>query len=154
MDYLIRMATSNDVDDIATIVPRLADFNVPEKRNPDHLWQGDLNMLYEWAGGHRKDIDVCVASTADKVLGVAMLSVRKELLSNEPSAHLEVLALEKSAEGYGIATALLNEVDRLAKQRGATSVTLHVFANNTKARALYERNGFDSELLRCIKYLD
>jgi len=31
---------------------------------------------------------------------------------------------------------------------------LHVFANNTKARALYERNGFDSELLRCIKYLD
>jgi len=154
LDYSIRMATSSDVDDIVSLMPRLADFNVPKNRNPDHLGQGDLAMVHEWAGGQRQDVDVCVASTADKVVGVAMLSERKELLSTEPSVHLEVLALEKSAEGFGIATALMDEVDRLAKLRGAKSVTLHVFANNTKARALYERKGFEGELIRCIKHLD
>ena len=110
-------------------------------------------MLHEWAAGTRADVDVCVASTIDKLVGVAMLSMRKEALSAEPSVHLEVLALKRSAEGFGIATALMDEVDRLAKQRSATCVTLNVFANNTKARALYERKGFDGELLRCIKYL-
>jgi len=67
--------------------------------------------------------------------------------------HLEVLALAKSAEGFGIATALMDEVERLARNRGAKSVTLHVFANNTKARDLYERKGFEGELIRCIKHL-
>ncbi len=153
MDYSIRMATLDDVDAIVSIMPRLADFNVPENRNPDHLWQGDVNMLHEWANGQRNDMAVCVACTANGVAGVAMLSMRKELLSAEPSAHLEVLALEKSAEGHGIATALMDEVDRLAKDRGAKSITLHVFANNTKARALYERKGFEGELIRCIKHL-
>jgi len=153
MDYSIRMATSNDVDDIIAIMPRLADFDVPQNRNPDHLWQGDLKMVHQWAAGERNDVDMCVASTANKVVGVAMLSEREELLSSEPSVHLEVLALEKSAEGFGIATALMDEVEKLARQRGAKSVTLHVFANNTKARGLYERKGFDSELIRCIKHL-
>ena len=147
------MATLDDVDGIVSIMPRLADFKVPENRNPDHLWQGDLQLLNEWAAGNRNDVDVCVASTVDKVVGVAMCSARKELLSSEPSVHLEVLALAKSAEGFGIATALTDEVERLARNRGAKSVTLHVFANNTKARALYERKGFESELIRCIKHL-
>jgi len=147
------MATSKDVESIVSIMPRLADFTVPEKRNPDHLWQGDLNMVHQWAAGERDDVDVCVASVDNNVVGVAMLSAREELLSAEPSVHLEVLALQKSAEGHGIATALMDEVDRLAKLRGAKSVTLHVFANNTRARALYERKGFEGELIRCIKHL-
>lgn len=148
------MASSNDLDAITSIMPRLADFAIPEHRDPAHLWQGDLKMVQQWAAGERADVDVCVACLSDKVVGVAVLSERKELLSDEPSAHLEVLALEKSAEGLGIASALMDEVDRLAKDRGAQSVTLHVFANNTRARSLYERKGFDGELLRCIKHLN
>lgn len=154
MNYSIRLATPDDIEEIASIITRLADFEVPEKRNPDHLWQGDLKMFHEWADGERDDVDVCVASTDEQLIGVAMISARKELLSAEPSAHLEALALAKSAEGFGIASALLDEVDSLAKLRGATSITLHVFANNTRARALYERKGFDGELIRCIKHLD
>jgi len=153
MDYTIRLATHEDFEDIVALMPRLADFNVPETRNPDHLWQGDLKMVQEWATGKRDDVDVCVASASTGIVGVAVLTAQSELLSGEPSAHLEILALAKSAEGFGIATALMDEVDNLAKARGAKSVTLHVFANNTKARALYERKGFDGELLRCIKHL-
>ena len=82
-----------------------------------------------------------------------MISFRKELLSGDPSAHLEVLALDQPAEGHGIATALMQETERLATANGALSMSLHVFANNTRARSLYERQGFDGELLRYHKPL-
>ena len=153
MDYLIRPATAADENAIAALMPRLADFTIPENRNPDHLWQGDLALVREWANGVRDDVEICVAESANTVVGVAVITERKELLSGEPSAHLEILALDKSAEGFGIASALMDEADGLAKARGAQSMTLHVFATNTKARALYERKGYDGELIRYIKSL-
>jgi ribosomal protein S18 acetylase RimI-like enzyme len=37
---------------------------------------------------------------------------------------------------------------------GALTMTLHVFAANTRARGLYENTGYDGELMRYIKHLD
>lgn len=153
MEYSIRMATPNDATHIVALMPRLADFNIPIIRKPEDLWHGDLKLVKQWAEGSRIDVDVCVAEASNKVVGVAVLTERSELLTGEPSAHLEILALDKSAEGFGIASALMAEVDVLAKARGAQTVTLHVFASNTKARALYERKGYDGELIRYIKPL-
>jgi ribosomal protein S18 acetylase RimI-like enzyme len=43
--------------------------------------------------------------------------------------------------------------EEAARQRGARSITLHVFETNERARALYARKGFITEWLRCIKPL-
>jgi ribosomal protein S18 acetylase RimI-like enzyme len=40
------------------------------------------------------------------------------------------------------------------RQQGASSLTLHVFSRNARARALYASEGFDEELVRAIKWLD
>jgi RimJ/RimL family protein N-acetyltransferase len=37
--------------------------------------------------------------------------------------------------------------------RGFTLVTLNVFAENARARRLYERNGFELEVVKCVKPL-
>jgi len=155
MDYSIKRADSSALDDIECLLPRLADFNVPSHRKAEHLWLGDREMVRGWASGQRPEVEVIVAINNDnqKTVGVAVVSHRKELLSGEPSAHLEVLALSKSAEGHGIATSLMQEIENIAVTNGASSLSLHVFANNAKARALYERQGFDGELLRYYKPL-
>lgn len=153
MDYQIRAATTADLNAIIELLPRLADFSIPANRKPEHLWHGDADIVREWAAGKKENTDISVACAANKVIGVTVVSARKELLSAEPSAHLEVLALDKSAEGFGIGAALIRESERLAKARGALSITLHVFSSNTRALALYERSGFDPELIRCIKPL-
>ncbi len=153
MDYTINTATANDLNGILALLPRLADFDIPKNRNPDHLWGGDADMVREWAAGKRDDVHIRIAVSDKKVIGVAVVSDRKEMLSGEPSAHLEVLALDKSAEGFGIAASLIDASDSLAKARGAKTISLNVFANNTKARALYERKGYDGELMRYIKPL-
>jgi ribosomal protein S18 acetylase RimI-like enzyme len=72
-------------------------------------------------------------------------------LSRSPSAHLEVIAVAEDAEGQGVGKDLMTAAEDGARNRGANSITLFVFANNARARRVYERAGFDEELIRCIK---
>jgi ribosomal protein S18 acetylase RimI-like enzyme len=49
---------------------------------------------------------------------------------------------------------LLATAEAWARDRGHPFITLNVFAQNTRARALYERVGFGPETLRYVKPLD
>lgn len=155
--YQIRLATIADADDIIALLPRLADFDVPPARNPDHLWQGDRELVLAWQQGNKPQVHAWVACPADEgteeLMGVAIISVGEELLSHEPSAHLEVLATSASAQGQGIGSALLEAAQNGAREQGAGSMSLHVFARNSRAREVYERAGFDGELMRYYKPL-
>jgi len=150
----IRAGTSEDLSVIETLLPRLADFEVPKNRNPNHLWEGDRELVREWAKGGRPEVEVIVAVEENQVVGVAVVSSRSEMLSGEPSAHLETLAVQVGKEGLGIGSRLMAEVDSSAKGMGAKSLTLHVFSANQRARALYERSGYSGELMRYYKTLD
>jgi ribosomal protein S18 acetylase RimI-like enzyme len=154
MPFTLRFATAADASAIRALLPRLAAFTLPTHRQPEHLWESDAELLDQWAIGMRPDVFVQLAQDHDnRVLGATITSLRPEPLSHAPSAHLEVLVVDDSAVGQGIGSALMREMERESRSRGATVLTLHVFANNARARALYERAGFDGELLRYIKPL-
>jgi ribosomal protein S18 acetylase RimI-like enzyme len=154
MPYQLRPATAADVDQILDLFPRLAAFDLPAERVPEHLWRGDAELLRTWAAGAAPQCLVHVAVDADQaILGIAMAQLREELLSHEPSAHLEVLVVRDGAEGQGIGQALIQSIEQAVREHGARSVTLHVFASNTRARAVYERLGYAGELIRYIKHL-
>ena len=82
-----------------------------------------------------------------------MVTLRPELLSRAPSAHLEALAVAEGFEGRGLGGRLLAAAESDAGEQGAQSLTLHVFAVNERARRLYEKAGFEGELMRYIKEL-
>lgn len=152
MPVNIEKADPADCDAMLIMFPRLASFVVPNGRNPDHLWGGDAELLRKWANGETDNCVVHVAKAEDgSVVGVAMVTLHPELLSKSPSAHLEVIAVAESAEGQGIGKSLMAAAEVDARDQGAKSMTLFVFANNSRARRVYERAGFDEELIRCIK---
>jgi ribosomal protein S18 acetylase RimI-like enzyme len=154
MSVRIRSATRADVPAIHTLLPRLAAFDLPATRNPRDLWEGDAAILEAWARDEAPDVFVRVAvDAADAIVGATITTLRPEPLSHTPSAHLEVLVVAEAAAGQGVGRTLIEAVEAECRARGARSVTLHVFAGNTRARALYERSGFDGELLRYIKWL-
>ena len=70
-------------------------------------------MFRDWLAGRQQCLVHVAVDEDDAVLGFTMVSLRPELLSDEPSAHLEAIALARSAEGRGIAQALL----RCAEER-------------------------------------
>ncbi|HEU5097832.1 MAG TPA: GNAT family N-acetyltransferase [Roseiflexaceae bacterium] len=154
MTYQIRPATSADLDHMLALFPRLAAFDLPANRSPEDLWRGDADLLRAWGAGAAPQCLVQVAVDAQEaILGIAMAQLREELLSHEPSAHLEVLVVRDDAEGQGIGKALIQSIEQAVRQRGARSITLHVFAGNTRARAVYDRLGYAGELIRYIKHL-
>jgi ribosomal protein S18 acetylase RimI-like enzyme len=154
MSFQIRSAVSEDGEAILALMPRLAAFDVPKSRNPVDLWRSDAAMLQRWLDGEAAECFVHVAvDDAETMLGFTLVSLRPELLSHEPSAHLEAIAVGEGTEGMGVGQALLAAAESEAKAQGAQTITLHVFASNTRARGFYEQSGYDGELLRYIKEL-
>lgn len=153
MTYEITDASADDLDSMLALFPRLANFDIPERRQPEELWQGDAELLEGWGRGELPDAIVKVARESDRILGVGFARLRKEALSLKPGAHLEVLAVAQEAEGRGIGTSLLSAVEKSARDLGALTLSLNVFGRNEKARGLYRKAGFDEELIRCIKDL-
>jgi len=154
MSFQIRSAVSEDGEAILALMPRLAAFNVPKSRNPVDLWRSDAAMLQRWLDGEAAECFVHVAvDDAETMLGFTLISLRPELLSHEPSAHLEAIAVGEGAESMGVGQALLAAAESEAKAQGAQTITLHVFASNARARGFYEQSGYDGELLRYIKEL-
>ena len=150
----IRDASCDDIPAIQALLPLLASFDVPLRRNPEHLWRGDEEMLLDWGAGKRGDVFVRVAVQEEVVAGACIVSLREELLSHEPSAHLEVVVVSQNTQGTGLGRKLMCDAEMQAQSRGAWSMTLHVFGVNKKARGLYDKLGYDPELIRYSKTLD
>jgi len=145
-DHEIRPAGLNDCDAIAKMLPELAAFDVPEGRNSSDLWEGDLATLHRWRDGQEPKVMVHVAqSESGAIEGFTMVRLREELMSHEPSSHLEAIVVAETARGTGLGK---------PKSAGALTMTLHVFGNNTRARAVYRKVGYDEELIRNLKYLE
>jgi ribosomal-protein-alanine N-acetyltransferase len=62
--------------------------------------------------------------------------------------HINSFAVSPEWRRQGLATRLLQEVFREAREAGATSATLEVRASNVPARRLYERLAFTVEAVR------
>ena len=157
MDKLrIREATRADRDALFALLPQLADFEIPAQRDPHQLWEGDGELLDQILSGTVSSSFVDVAESVNsesKILGFVMVTLREEMLSHRPSAHLETIVVHPEAQGVGLGRRLMSHTEQKVKTLGAESLTLHVFRANHRARALYEKQGFDSELIRAVKWL-
>lgn len=150
----IRAARADDGPALMDLLPGLADFPVPNDRNPDDLWRGDARLVEQHLAGQDDNTILLVAADdSDRPLGVAFVTLKPELLSGAPSAHLEAIVIGPGARGQGAGRSLLEAVEQAAAERGARSITLHAFRRNERARALYESAGYDPELIRYMKPL-
>ncbi len=147
MQFEILAAVAGDCEEFLALLPRLAAFDLPAHRTAAELWQGDAEVVRAWQKGAAPDCFLLVARAPDRpLLGGALVRMRPEVLSRQPSAHLEVLVVAENSQGLGIGGALIDEAERLAQDRGAKTITLNVFEANVRARGLYERLGYVSEL--------
>ncbi|MCH7852906.1 MAG: GNAT family N-acetyltransferase [Proteobacteria bacterium] len=155
MNYSVRKAKDMDGEAMLALLPRLAAFELPDSRTAEHLWVHDAALMRDWIDGKTDNVLMHIAEDeVGTVVGVAMVTLRPELLSHEPSAHLEAIAVSVGVEGQGIGQLLLRAAEEDANAHGAKTITLHVFANNKRARRFYERSGYDGELMRYIKPIE
>ncbi|MEL7310160.1 MAG: GNAT family N-acetyltransferase [Pseudomonadota bacterium] len=150
----ISVAQASDQPAILDLIPMLADFDVPAARNPDDLWMSDAELIRQHFAGSAPQTRVLVVKGAEQqLLGFALVSIGEEPLSHASNAHLEAIVVAPEGRGLGLGRRLMAATEHLAREEGVSSVTLNAFANNRRARNLYESLGFDGELIRYIKRL-
>ena len=154
-DLQIRPATPADAPAILALMPQLADFDIPSRRAPEQLWQGDAKLLRKvLAGGAPTSFVDVLVTASESVIGMVMLTLRPELLSGAPSAHLEAIVVHPDHRRRGLGKRLMAHSEARVQALGAASLTLHVFNRNERAKAMYVGEGYDLELVRAVKWLD
>lgn len=151
---LIRPATEADRDFVLGLVPRLRAFGPSPLRPVEALDSAERRILERAFDAMPEGSILLIGEHAQEgPLGMAYAETGTDYFTREAHAHLAILAVDESAEGRGIAPALLAAVERWGTERGYRFVTLNVFARNARARAAYEKARYAPDIVRYVKAL-
>lgn len=140
MELTFRQADLDDVDDQQHVLALLNDFaQASSIQQPlsdavkatliPNLWQHPTTRIY-------------FAAQAGQPIGIAVCFIGFSTFANRPLLNLHDFYVRPVWEGQGIGKAFLNYLEQQAKLFGCCKVTLEVYAHNTGAKALYERQGY------------
>ena len=153
---MIRPAVPADRAFVLGLASRLVDgFDAPAHRTKPELIEGDRRALEAWFDHPPKaDEALLIAELDGKPAGCAFLVTLIDYFNQRPHAHLSVLAVDKSAEGKGVGSALLDASEQWARDQKSDRLTLSALVTNARARGLYERRGYNGEYIRYVLRLE
>lgn len=148
----IRPADGSDRSFILGLAERFVAFELPPWRAHDETAAGVYRDIERHFRERPETSHFFVAETADGTrAGFLHLQSTIDFFTGASNCHVSDIAVAPGLDGHGIGSRLLAFAEAFAKGRGCRFVTLSVFPANARARALYERHGFDVELLRMTK---
>lgn len=83
-----------------------------------------------------------IAYDGDEPVGLLNAFQSLSTFAAKPLFNIHDLAVTPAARGKGVASALMAELETIARTRGACKITLEVLSGNITAKALYDRHGF------------
>lgn len=150
----IRPAQIDDKAFILDLVPRLTEFGNVPGRDSSQMIARDRAVLTSVLEEPSHDTALYVAADDDgRPVGFIHLTTVDDYYTNSAVAHIGDVIVTPAAGGSGVGSALIAFAEKWARERGFALLTLHVFTQNERARALYRRLGFQEEWMRCIKRL-
>ena len=150
----IRSATPDDTGFILSLAPRFVGFALPKGRRKRETLAGiraDIERALRDAPP--SDHFFVAEEGGGKRVGFLHLQVQRDFFSGARACHISDLAVATGQDGRGIGRALLAHAETWAGANRCKLLTLGVFPGNTRARELYERAGFATELLRMAKHI-
>ncbi|HVE77231.1 MAG TPA: GNAT family N-acetyltransferase [Gemmatimonadaceae bacterium] len=153
-DLVVRPATAADRAFVLGLVPRLRAFGPPPLRPAAALDGAERRALERAFDALPAAALLLVAEhRTDGPLGAAYAQSAVDYFTGETHGHLAILAVAERGEGRGVGRRLLAAVEGWATGRGYRLLTLGVFATNVRARELYERAGYEADIVRYAKEL-
>lgn len=153
MTVHVRAATAADREFMMDVVPRLRSFGEPPLRPAEALDRAERETLARALDEPAPGAVLLIADLAGTAAGVAHAHPATDYFTGETHGHLSIIAVAQSGEGQGVGRALLAAVEAWSAAQGHRFITLNVFADNHRARAVYERAGYGPDTLRYYKEL-
>ena len=168
-DIRLRMATQDDAQTVASIITTVSEGVIeyllgdlfpgmtPEKILEMILIRGSgnlnlSNVLLVDVGGELAGLlfaydakEQTVSGMMEGFLGEARVKPMRPLLEAqvEKALWINTLWVNESFRGKGLSKLLMDVAGDLARERGLTSIALHCWADNERARRFYERCAFE-----------
>jgi GNAT superfamily N-acetyltransferase len=149
---IVRLHTDADRPFLAGIAYRLAPGKSAWLCDPDAMARFLDNLPDNLLTAPETEAFVAVLD-ADPA-GVLTVHPDTDYFTGRPRAHVDILVVAPGAEGRGVGRALLEQVERWARERGCPEIVGDVFADNNAAIAFYERCGFRRDRIRMAKPID
>ncbi|MFC3711060.1 GNAT family N-acetyltransferase [Sphingoaurantiacus capsulatus] len=106
-----------------------------------------------WAAETAKSATFLAVDEADNRIGYINVREGSDDVLGERCGYIALLAVAHEFEGHGVATSLVREAERWAREMGFSRLALDVFASNEHAFRFYKQAGFQPETVRVIKRL-
>lgn len=148
----IRAATPDDEASLLKLSERMANFPVPPWRSAEEITQADGRSMVNAVALAHPDSEVFIAEGDGAAAGCLHMLVARDFFGRR-HAHISVIVVSAAAEGTGTGRLLMDYAEGWARARQLPIITLNVFASNARARRLYEKAGFEVELLKYAKPL-
>ena len=126
-------------DDWPAVSALLAELGRPDVRGNDDEHEHERAFLRYL---ERDDTVALVADDDGHVIGFVDLEFRQRLNFETPEAWIPDLVVAETARGTGAGRALLDEADRLARERGCWGMTLESANWRESSHAFYEHVGW------------
>ena len=137
----VRDARGGDEDFIVGLVPRFVEHGAADGHTPQTVIEGTSRVLRTALREPRSDELFLVAEDErGERTGFVYAVTARDFFTGEEYAHVSEIAAVRSGGGTG--AALMDAVDRWARERGYRMVSLNVVDGNEAARRFYERRGY------------
>jgi len=133
---VIRLATSDDADDVARLLIDFRDWQGREEPS-DSSVEASVRRLLD-------DPNAEYLLAGDPATGVLQLRFRHAVWTGTDDAHLEDLFVSADARGSGVGRELVEAAFERARERGCARMLLDTNESNEAALRLYESMGFRS----------
>lgn len=154
MNIRIRPFQDSDHDFISSLTKRFSDVDLPAWRSKSEVDHTNEIALEKAMHVPEPDSMIFIAETEDgRQAGFIHLQTQIDYFNGEDQGYISDLAVDIGFEGQGVGRALMNKAEEWARQQGFNLLTLYVFAGNTRARQLYEKNGFLPEVIKYAKVI-
>lgn len=153
MEVTIRLGTSSDRSFVLDLGRRTIESSRSAVRSPSgNALEEGYERLTDFIF-RRSHVLLIAESAMEKIGYLALLDDIPDEVCNAPQAFIAYMAVEPHARRHGIGKRLLDEAERLARERGLPALALMVTEGNEPARALYAQAGFATERRLLVKNL-
>jgi ribosomal protein S18 acetylase RimI-like enzyme len=151
----IRSASANDQDFILSLVPRLVEFGPPAWRDVAQMITTDIQVLSGQLSNPPPDSAFYIAEDEQGFpLGFIHLQTGTDYYHHEKHGHIANVIVSPEGEGRGIGRMLIETGEEWARTQGYGWLTLSVFAQNVRAREVYQRLGYGEDIMKYVKKLN
>lgn len=135
------------------LADQLAAFDVPPWRTAREIQRADDGVIRAALDESASDTIGFVVDGPTGLAGVVCLTTQVDYFTQERLAHVEVLAVDPSAQGRGVARILMDAAEEWARRQGFRRISLNVWTQNERARGLYQHLGYLPETMHYLKAL-